>query len=855
MEQRVWWSDPIADIFAFVRSSPNGLTTKEAKSRLLGLGPNTLYQHTQTTLVTRFITKLTNPLILLLLGAASLSALVGQVSDFFIISVIALVSICLDVYQEHAADTAAQELRKRVAVSAKVLRDGQHKEIFLTDLAPGDVVLLGVGDIVPADGRLTSSRGLLVDQSMLTGESFPATKDSTEALPKGGEMVDAPGCVLLGSTVIGGEGTMLVVATGLATLYGHIAKDLSRPRPKTAFETGITKFGYLLLYTALLTAGTVLIFHIILHRDMLSSLLFILALAIGFAPELMPLVITINLSKGALRMSKKEVIVKYLPAIENLGSMDTLCTDKTGTLTENTITLEGSYDPFGHRNFDTLTFGYINSLLQAGFQGPMEEAILKHSEHSPSENRLIDAIPFDFFRKRVSVVVARAKEHMLITKGAPEEVIAISTHFVREGKTEGMTDAIRRSVQKQFTMFSKNGLRTLAVSVRSFPTGKKAYGINDETDLTFVGFLTFNDPPKASAALALARLSRQGITTKILTGDNEFVSEKVCRDLGLPIAGTINGKDLERMSPLAFIQAVETNTIFARLNPEMKKKIIGVLRAQGHVVGFLGDGVNDAPSLHTADIGISVNNATDIAKESADFILLRKDLGVLSDGITEGRKTFANVMKYLKMSISSNFGNMMSVVVASILLPFLPMLPVQILLNDLLYDASQLFLASDTVDSEDLGVPRKWDIGAVKKFMVVFGPISSLFDFLTFGILLYVFRANPALFQTGWFLESLLTQVVIIFSIRTNRVPFWRSRPSGKFALSLLLVVVAAVLLPFSPLGKAFSFVPMPPLFFGMLLLLITGYTILVEAAKVWFYRKHGGFITTVSRGGITPSR
>lgn len=838
MENFAWCSEPLSTVMAFVHANPGGLTSTDARRRLLTYGPNTLKPHRQTTLLKRFITKITNPLIMLLLCAASLSAFLGQYSDFFIISTITLLSIGLDVYQEHAADQAAEQLRKKVMVFVTVLRDGKYQEVPLAEIVPGDVVSLAVGNVVPSDGRLLSSKTLMVDQSILTGESFPAQKDVHMMAPDDREITKSGQSLFMGCTVVAGEGTMVIVATGLATQYGSIARDLSVARPTTAFEKGITKFGSLLLYTALVFAAFVFGVHVFLGRDALSSLLFILALVIGFAPELMPLIITINLSKGAIRMSRKEVIVKHLPAIENFGSMDVLCTDKTGTLTENKITLEASYGPDGQPDPHALGYGYINSALQMGFRGPMETAVLAHTECTTSGYRLVDTIPFDFYRKRVSVAVVRRRENFLITKGAPEDIIAISTHYRSGDKEKRVSPEIRKRIEAQFARFSTNGLRTLAVAIRRFPATKTAYSPADESGLTFVGFLTFSDPPKASTASVLTRLSHQGIRIIVLTGDNELVSEKICRDLGLPVTGVTTGDQLNRMSQQAFTDAVASCTVFARLNPDLKKKVIETLQSQGHVVGYLGDGVNDAPSLRTADIGISVNNATDIAKESADIILLRKDLAVLSDGVEEGRKTFVNVMKYLKMGMSSNFGNMISVAVASVFLPFLPMLPAQILLNDLLYDLSQLLLANDTVDTGDLRVPRRWAIGAVKQFMLVFGPISSVFDMLTFVLLLHVFRASSPLFQTGWFVESLLTQVLIIFSIRTRKVPFLRSHPNSWFAASLSLVVILAALLPFTPAGNVFGFVPLPPAFYAMIMLLVGGYIIVVELTKAWFYRR-----------------
>ncbi len=794
-------------------NSSEGLREDEAKVRLARFGPNTLAQQKHVTLIGRFLQKLLNPLILLLLAAALLSAILGQTSDFIIICVITFVSISMDVYQEAKGEGAVDKLRKRVSLTATVLRDGVKKEVPLMSIVQGDIIFLSVGDIVPADARLVAARDLLIDESTLTGESYPKEK-------RGNAMV------LMGTNVVTGEGEAVVTVTGKNTQLGSVANHLVAPRPKTEFEKGISEFGVFLMKTAIVMGVFVFIAHVFLAHELLTSALFVLALIIGFAPEMLPMIITINLSRGAIRMSKKGVIVKSLPSIENFGSMDILCTDKTGTLTENKIILERYEDAAGNSSDTVLQYGYIGSIFQSGYRGPMEEAILTHKEAARHGYTRVDVIPFDFFRKRVSVVVTKNRQRLLISKGAPEDIIRISK----------MTPSAKKSALKRLEGYGLQGFRVLGVAFKEVPD-KKSYSAKDESDLTFLGFMVFLDPPKKTVTDALKRLAYHHVTIKIITGDSDVVTATICKQIGLPVSGIVKGEQVERATDRELRGLVEKNTIFSRLNPDLKVRVIAALRANGHVVGYMGDGINDAPSLRGADIGISVNNASDVAKLSADIILLHKDLHVLLDGVQEGRVTFANVLKYLKMNISSDFGNIVSIAVASVFLPFLPMLPVQVLLNDLLYDVSQLTLAGDGVEDRYLTRPRRWDVAGIRKFMIVFGPVSSLFDLATFGILLWIFHARPVFFQTGWFLESLITQILIIFSIRTAVVPFYRSHPSRVFTLSLVGIVVVALLLPFSPLAPAFSFVRMPVVFFVILAGLIAGYFVLAEAVKHWFYK------------------
>lgn len=822
-----WWTTSILHLLKKLGASPDGLKEPEAHARLQTYGKNVLAERKKPSFVERFLSKLKNPLTLLLLAAATISAGLGQVSDFLIITGILLVSISLDVYQEHQAVEGAEKLRKQVSLTASVVRDGLKKEIPLSHLVPGDIVNVSTGDIIPADGRIVRAENLMIDQSTLTGESVPQAKDPDAKVSSQASVSQRSNSVFMGTNVVAGEATILVVATGGSAELGHIATALVSPRPETEFEKGIREFGMLLTKTALIVSGIVLVTHLFMRHDLLSSLLFVLALAIGFAPELLPVVLTINLSKGAMRMSRKGVIVKSLASIENFGSIEILATDKTGTLTENEITFAGARNIRGKEDEQTFFWGYLNSKFQRGFRGPFEQAVLSQKSPEVSGYRYVSTIPFDFFRKRVSVVVRDKRTHMLIVKGAPEEVLKRST-FRSTDLKQALTT---------LETFSRQGLRSLAVATRDI--GDVKGEPSDEKNLTFIGFLTFQDPPKKSAGESIKLLSAAGIEIKIITGDNELVTEAVCRQLQVPVKGIVRAENLEHLTDSELEGKVREATIFARMNPEEKERVLRVMRHGGKVVGYLGDGINDAPSFRAADIGISVDNAADVAKETADIILLHKSLHVLYEGVIEGRKTFGNVMKYLNMGLSSNFGNMLSIAVSSLFLPFLPLLPIQVLLNDLAYDVSQLMLASDSVDAHYLEHPHKWSIASLRQFMFVFGPASSLFDFLTFGVLLWYFRANAPLFQTSWFVESIVTQTIIVFSIRTHMVPFFRSKPNGWFALGLVAIVIFGLALPFSPIGPLFSFVRPPFFFYLVLSIILASYMMLVELLKLWYYGRH----------------
>lgn len=830
-----WWSEPLSEIFRRLDTTPRGITQSEAGIRLKRYGPNVFARGKKQTILGRFFAKLTHPLILLLLVAAVIAGALGQISDCIIITVILLISITLDVYQEHRADESAQKLRHRVSLTATVLRDGVKNEVPLSHVVPGDVVVLSVGDIIPADCRLLTAQDLLVDQSSLTGESFPQQKNVQKTPTSEAPVIDRANCVFMGTHVLGGEGTAIVIQTGSETEFGHVASSLVVPRPQTAFEKGINSFGILLTKTAIVVCFFVLISHVFIRHDFLNSLLFVLALAIGFAPELLPVILTINLSKGALRMSKGGVIVKSLQSIENFGSIEILATDKTGTLTENTISVSDYVNISNDRDERILLFGYLNSFYQSGYKGPLEKALLGYKPLETGDYRYVSTLPFDFFRKRVSVVVRHEDKNFLIIKGAPEEIMRLSRWYSEKGKRAILTHELLEKATERFRSLSQHGLRSLAVAYREIGS-ERTINPKDERDLTFLGFITFTDPPKKTASSAVMLLAKSGIEIKVLTGDNELVTQNVCASLHIPVRGILTSEELARLRDRELEKKVIETTIFARLNPDQKQRILMALRKAGKVVGYLGDGINDAPSFRAADIGISVNNAADVAKESADIILLHKDLHVLREGIVEGRRTFGNVMKYLNMGMSSNFGNMVSIALSSLFLPFLPLLPTQVLLNDLFYDVSQLLLTNDSVDSETLDRPQKWNITSIKKFMLIFGPVSSLFDFVTFAFLLWYFKANAQIFQTGWFLESIATQTLIVFSIRTHLVPFVRSKPNPIFSAGLVAIVAISLILPFTPLGSVFSFVKPPLTYYALLVGIVILYVALVEVLKVVFY-------------------
>jgi Mg2+-importing ATPase len=831
---------PVDELITRLNTSQSGLTSREATNRLETYGYNELAKRKKRTDIVKFLFHFSNPLIIILLLAGLLSISLGEEINATIIFSIVILSMFLEVYQESKAEKAAEKLKEKVTTTATVLRDDAKQEIKLSEIVPGDIVHLSAGDIIPADARVINAKDLFVNQSALTGESFPLEKTTEPLKAKSAAITEWNNYLFLGTSVVSGTATAVVVKTGNFTEYGKIAQKLVERQPETEFERGLRRFGFLMMeVTFLLVLFVFLIRGVRYPEDTLNSLLFAVALAVGLTPELLPMIISVTLSKGALAMSKTNVIVKRLAAIENFGSMDVLCTDKTGTLTENKITLVLHIDMDGKDDEKVLLYSFLNSFYETGLKSPLDEAILRHQEIDIKSYQKIDEVPFDFTRKRVSVVVDYEKQRFLIAKGAPEEIVKVCFYCEHKGHVFDLTGELQKKIEQKYYDLSAEGFRVLGVAYKKIKEEKQVYSINNESDMVFLGFVAFIDPPKETAKESIQLLSKAGIELKILTGDNELVTRKTCEQLCFKIKDVVLGNEIAHMQDDALARVAEEANIFARVTPAQKDRIMNALRNNGHVVGYLGDGINDAPSLKTADVGISVDNAVDVAKESADIILLQKDLTVLQNGVLEGRKTFGNSMKYIMMGTSSNFGNMFSVAGASMFLKFLPMLPIQILLNNLLYDLSELTIPVDNVDSEYVEKPKRLDISFIRRYMISIGPISSIFDFLTFFTMLFIFSADAQLFQTAWFIESLCTQTLVIFVIRTRRTPFYKSRPSRLLLFSSLSIVGVALIMPFTPLGALFEFVPPPLAFFIILALIIAAYLTLVEIVKKWFYKRY----------------
>ncbi|HWB49095.1 MAG TPA: magnesium-translocating P-type ATPase [Stellaceae bacterium] len=843
-----FWQEPIAALLARLNTTPNGLDSAEVERRRQTYGRNTFERGRRLSLPIKLLSRFRNPLVLILLAAAIISALTGDVTAFVIISTIVLVSAVLDTTQEYRAERAAENLKIAVALKEQVLRDGKEITVPSEMLVPGDVVLLAAGDLVPADGRVLEARGFFVNEALLTGEPYPVEKQPDDDGAKTPEIGGATNAAFMGSSVMAGSARLLVCATGLATQLGQISRTLRRAPPPTALEQGTHRFGMLIVRLTQLLILFVLLINLSFHRPLLESFLFAVALAVGLTPELLPMIVSVTLARGAIRMAQAHVIVKRLGAIHDLGSMDVLCTDKTGTLTEARIRVAQHVSLSGADCPRVGELAWLNSHFQSGLRSPLDAALLDAAPAIDAAWTKIDELPFDFQRRRVSVAVEREASRKLITKGAPEEVLALATRYEEPGAAEPLPldDAARARAEATFRRLSSEGFRALGVAWRPITSAGRV-SLQDERDLVFAGFAVFFDPPKQSAGAAIAALARNGIAIKVISGDNERVTRHVCKELKIPVSGVLSGTEIDALSDEALAARLAEVNLFCRVTPVQKNRIILALKRRGHVVGFLGDGINDAPSLHSADVGISVDGAVDVAKDAADIILLRQDLGVLENGVNEGRRAFGNIMKYLMMATSSNFGNMFSMAGASLILPFLPMLPVQVLLNNLLYDFSEIPIPLDDVDPEATAAPEHWDIRFIRNFMIVLGPVSSLFDFLTFGLLLWVFHAGESLFQTGWFIESLATQVLVIFVLRTRGSPL-RSRPHPVLAATSIGIVAIAVLLPFTPIGAWFGFVPPSPVFLLALAGLTAVYLAIAQSVKAAFYRVHkaGGFAAPV---------
>lgn len=831
----------LAELMDCLRTSSRGLTDRDVEARLEEYGPNELATTHAVSPIVSFLKLLADPLLLVLIISGIVSFFSGEIRGAIIIGAIVLISSILQFVQEYTSEQTARKLARRVAVTSTVMRDGEYVEVPIAQLVPGDSILLGVGDIVPADARVLTAKDFFVDQSTLTGESAPVEKWPYEGSRSPASLPDMDHVVFFGTNIVSGTATAIVAETGGRTQFGRLARKLTEGRPKTEFQKGIERFTKMLVRIVIGLVIFIFLGNLFMRRSALDSLLFSIAVAVGITPELLPMIITINLTAGARAMAQNKVIVKRLQSIQNLGSMDILCTDKTGTLTEGKLDLNAYTDAEGKPSRHVLELAAVNSYFQASLKSPMDAAIgARISPDDLKRYTKVDEIPFDFTRRRVSVVAGTSDGRLLITKGAPESVLEICAHVELGGETRDITPELRRIADDEFTKLSADGYRALAVAYRPIGNDRTIYSVADEADLVFVGFVSFIDPPKATTRQAVQEAKKLGVAIKILTGDNELVTKRICERVGLEVKGVLMGHEVDTLTDDELALRIEESTVCARLSPEQKNRIIMALKNKGHVVGYMGDGINDAPSLRAADVGISVENAVDIAKEAADIILLEAGLDILDTGIIEGRRTFANTLKYIMMGTSSNFGNVFSVPAALFIVPFLPMRPVQILLNNLLYDFAQVTIPTDRVDDDQIAKPRRWNIDFIRNFMVIFGPISSVFDILIFVVLLKVFNADEALFQTGWFLQSLATQTLVIHVIR-SRHGFLESRASVPLTISTLAIVAIGLLIPYSGLAGFFGLVPLPPVVLGVIILITFSYLAVVGVVRGWFYRRFGG--------------
>jgi Mg2+-importing ATPase len=829
-----------------LKTTVNGLTDAQAGERTAAVGPNEIARERSLGPLARVLKIVRNPLVILLTLLSAISYFTGDARAGTVIAVMVALSVGLRYFQEARADEAAQKLRAMIHVTATVVRAGEPHEIALRDLVPGDIVRLAAGDMIPGDIRLLSQKDLFVSQGSLTGESLPVEKFHEPQPVVDNSPTELKNICFMGTSVESGTATAVVVTTGVHTYLGGMARSITGERTLTSFDQGLNSFTWLMLRFMAAMVPLVFLINGFTKHDWKEAFFFAMAVAVGLTPEMLPMIVSVCLSKGALAMSRKKVIVKRLNAIQNFGAMDILCTDKTGTLTEDRVVLMRHCDVAGRESDRVLLNGYLISHFQTGLKNLLDRAILEsadfHDTAAVETYKKLDEIPFDFTRRMMSVLVQDPEsKSMLLTKGAPEEVFHQCSQFELDGKLSPMLPELMVGLKAEYDNLSNDGFRVLAVATKELP-GKTICAKSDERELVLRGYVAFLDPPKTTAAGALAALNRNGVAVKILTGDNALISRKVCRDVGLAPDPMLLGADVEKMSDAELGEAAQAATLFARLSPADKERVIRLLRAKGHVVGFMGDGINDAPALRAADVGISVDTATDIAKESADLILLEKDLMVLDGGVTEGRKVFANIVKYIRMGASSNFGNMFSVLGASAFLPFLPMAPIQVLTNNLLYDFSQVPIPTDAVDTEQLTRPRPWNIAEITRFIVFIGPISSIFDYTTFFVMLWVFNcwdpSQASLFQTGWFVESLMTQTLIIHVIRTNKIPFIQSRASWALMATTISIMAIGAFLPYSVLAQALGFTPLPLLYWPILLLTLICYMGLTQFIKILLLRK-----------------
>jgi P-type Mg2+ transporter len=829
-----------------LRTAAGGLTEAEAEARARTTGPNEVAQEKPEGWPVRLLKIIRNPLVILLGTLSAISFATGDARAGTVMAMMVVLSVGLRFLQEARADAAAAKLKAMIHVTATVTRQGKAREIPLRDLVPGDIIQLSAGDMIPGDVRVLSSKDLFVSQGSLTGESLPVEKFHDPETKPVSSPTELKNICFMGTSVQSGTATAAVITTGVHTYFGSMASSITGERTETSFDEGLNRFTWLMIRLMAVMVPLVFLINGFTKHDWKGAFFFAMAVAVGLTPEMLPMVVSVCLAKGALAMSRRKVIVKRLNAIQNFGGMDVLCTDKTGTLTEDRVVLMRHCNVAGRETDDVLLDGYLISYFQTGLRNLLDRAILDstdfHAKAAIEKYKKLDEIPFDFTRRMMSVLVEDPDgKAILLTKGAPEEVFKQCSQFELDGKLSPMDPDRIVGLKTEYESLSNDGFRVLAVATKEL-SGKQICSKVDERDLVLRGYVAFLDPPKNTAARALEALHQHGVAVKILTGDNELISRKVCKDVGLLPDPMLLGGDVEKMSDPELAEAAEKTTLFARLSPAHKERVIRALRGKGHVVGFMGDGINDAPALRAADVGISVDTATDIAKESADLILLEKDLMVLEGGVNEGRKVFANILKYIRMGASSNFGNMFSVLGASAFLPFLPMAPIQVLTNNLLYDFSQVPIPTDNVDEEQIAHPRPWNIGEIKRFILFIGPLSSIFDYTTFFVMLWVFKcwdpSRAAVFQTGWFVESLMTQTLIIHVIRTNKIPFFQSRASLPLTLTTLSIMAFGIWLPYSPVASSLGFTQLPILYWPILMLTLLAYMGLTQVTKVWLLRK-----------------
>ncbi|MGD0279895.1 MAG: magnesium-translocating P-type ATPase [Smithella sp.] len=830
-----YWSTPQTGLLTDLDTRQEGLSSEEAKRRLISYGANLLKPPKRTDTISLLLAQFKSPIILTLVFAAVLSFFLQDPIDAVIILFIVLISGLLGFWQERGAVDAVNKLLAMVSIKTTVLRDGKKVDIPLEDIVPGDIIILNAGDAIPADSLVLESKDLFVDEATLTGETYPVDKDAgllSVETPLSGRT----NCLFMGTHVISGTAKAVVVFTGKQAEFGKISERLKLRPLETEFERGIQQFGYFLLEVTLALVVVVFAINVFFHRPVLESFLFSLALAVGLTPQLLPAIISINLAHGAKQMAEQKVIVKRLAAIENFGSMDVLCSDKTGTLTEGKVKMHSALDLEGNASDRTFFHAYLNAFFEQGFSNPLDEAIRAYKQQDISGYQKADEVPYDFIRKRLSILVKKDSRCLMVTKGTLPNVLSVCSLAETPNGNNVAIAEVMQQIQQRFETLSSQGFRLLGLAYRDMDT-QSAINKDSERDLVFLGFLLFFDPPKKGIIEAISGLKQLGVSLKIITGDNRLVATKVSHDIGMTNAKILSGSEIHEISDAALLQKVVETDIFAETEPNQKERIILALRKTGHVVGYMGDGINDASALHAADVGISVDTAADVAKESADIVLLEKDLGVLAQGVRAGRTTFANTLKYVFMATSANFGNMFSMAGASLFLSFLPLLPKQILLTNLMTDFPEMTIATDHVDSEMVEKPHRWDISFIKKFMVTFGLISSVFDYMTFGVLIWILHATQSQFQTGWFMESVISASLIVLVIRSRR-PFFKSRPGKYLLIATMMITVVTLILPFTPLGRIFGFAFLPVSFLLMMGLIVALYIFMAEMVKKIFYQK-----------------